>query len=318
MKKISIIVPVYNVEKYLSKCIKSFSEQTISDIEFIFVNDGSTDKSGEILDESAKENKSFKIIHKKNGGVSDARNEGLKHAKGEYIGFVDPDDWVEKDMFLKMYNKAKEGDYDIVSCDVNAVYPNYDKYIDSGISDDASINKLLVNAYAVIWNKIYKRELLKGITFKKGYIFEDVLFTFQVYPRVKKVGAIKEALYNYLQRDGSYTYTYNEKLYQAIEVNDEIIKFYKKNGYYNKYYAEIEYAYTRYLFATFIKRIAKTKNFKELKRGAKYVKSKVNATFPKYKKNKYLKNRTFKNIYIKHFSIPAAYFVYFIEKNRMN
>lgn len=319
MPKVSIVIPVYNVEEYIDKCLDSLVNQTMKDIEIIVVNDASPDNSQDIIDKYVKKYpKMVKSIIKKNGGVSDARNFGLKEATGEYIGFVDPDDWVTLDMYEKLYNKAKKDKCDLVACDANAVYPDRDILIESGIHDDTTVKDALVGGYAVIWNKIYSRELIKGIDFKIGSIFEDVLFLFKVYPKVKKFGSINEPMYSYLQRSGSYTYTYNDKLYQAIEINDDIVAYYKENKYFDEYKEEIEYTYVRYLYATFIKRLAKTKNFIELKRGTKYVLEKVKNQFPKYKKNKYLKVGGFKNFYIKMFCRPVAYIGYFFEKNKMN
>ena len=114
--EISIIVPIYNVEKYLPRCIESILAQTFTNFELILVNDGSEDDSGEVCDRYAKEDKRIKVIHKKNGGVSSARNAGLKNSIGNYIGFVDPDDYIKKDMYEKMYNLCIKKDSKIAIC----------------------------------------------------------------------------------------------------------------------------------------------------------------------------------------------------------
>lgn len=317
--KLSIIIPCYNVEKYVEKCINSLIAQTLDNIEIIVVNDGSKDNTLKILKKYGKENSNIKLIDKKNAGVSAARNDALKIAKGEYIGFLDSDDWVEKDMFEKMYNKAINENLDIVACDTNAVYPDKNIIIKSNVSRTSTPEELMINAYAVIWNKIYKKELLNGITFKEGMTFcEDVLFLYKVYSRVKKVGSIDEALHYYLQREGSLTYTYDKKLYQLIDSLDNVVEFYKKENKLKKYHDEIEYSYVRYLYATFIKRLAKTKNKEEFKKGVSYVINKVNSTFPKYKKNKYINSFNAKSLYLKYFNNFIAKLIFTLEKNKMN
>lgn len=318
--KVSIIVPCYNVENYVEKSILSLMNQTLKEIEVIAIDDGSNDRTSEILDKIAKQYSNLKVIHKKNEGVSIARNIGIKEACGEYIGFLDSDDWVNSDMYEKMYNKAKEEDLDVVACDTNAIYSNYIKYISSNIKESNSNTKdLMINAYAVIWNKIYKKELLDDIKFKEHMSFcEDVLFLYMIYPKIKKIGVINEALHNYLQRENSLTYTYNEKLYQLIDSLDNVVAYYKQNNLFDEYREELEYSYVRYLYATFIKRLAKTKNKKEFIRGLDYVITKVKKEFPKYKRNKYINIFSFKNIYLKTFNKFTANLIFYLEKNKMN
>ena len=132
MPKVSVIVPVYNVEKYIEKCANSLINQTLSDIEIIFVNDGSTDGSIQIIEQYENNFKEkVKCVSKDNGGLSSARNYGIPYATGEYIAFLDSDDYVELDMYETMYNKAKEDDFDMVECDFIWEYPNKSK-IDTG------------------------------------------------------------------------------------------------------------------------------------------------------------------------------------------
>lgn len=314
--KISVIVPVYNVEAYLEKCLESLVNQTLKDIEIIIVNDGSTDGSKKIIDKYAKKYSNVIAITKENGGVSEARNLGLEKATGEYIGFIDSDDWVSEDMYEKMYQKAKSENFDIVACDTEAIFPDKKMYISSNIKEDNTSNKeLMIDAYAVIWNKIYKRELIKDIKFKKGMNFcEDVEFLYMVYSKVKTVGVIKEPLHNYLQREGSLTYVYDKKLYNLIEAMDDILEYYKKNKILNKYLDELEYTYSRYLYATFIKRIAKTRNKEEFNKAVNVVLEKVHKQFPNYKNNIYLKGLKPKNLYIKHFNKLLSKLVFLVSK----
>jgi glycosyltransferase involved in cell wall biosynthesis len=318
--KVSIIVPCYNVEEYVEKSIMSLVNQSLKEIEIIAVDDGSKDNTSKILDELASKYNAVKVIHKKNEGVSIARNTALKEAQGEYIGFLDSDDWANENMFEKLYEKAKEEDFDVVVCDTNAIYPDKVVHISCNIREDnVDAKELMLNAYAVIWNKIYKKDVIEGIIFKEHMTFcEDVQFLYMVYSKINSIGVILEPLHNYLQRPGSLTYTYNEKLYQLINSLDDIISYYKKEKKFTTYKSELEYSYVRYLYATFIKRLAKTKNKKEFNRGVKYVIQKVMNEFPDFKKNKYIKTNTPKNIYFKCFNSLTANLIYIVEKNKMN
>lgn len=317
--KVSVIVPVYNVEDYIERCLLSIVNQTLDGVELIVVNDGSKDSSIDIIRNIQEQFPDrIKVIDKVNEGVSIARNTGIKEARGEYIGFVDSDDWIEPTMYEKLYNKAKSEDLDVVACDCVAVYPDKNLEISSNLSQTPDNKELFINAYAVIWNKIYKRELIADLKFKPNVWYEDVLYLYMLYPRLKKVGVVKEVLYNYLQREGSITYTYNEKLYQLIENMDDMVKYYKENGYMDIYKDEVEYSYVRYLYGTFIKRLAKSKDKKEYNRGVEYVIGKVKETFPNYKKNKYIKKLTPKNMYFKLFGKNVANIIFIKEKNRAN
>ena len=126
--KVSVVVPVYNVEKYLDKCFNSLVKQTLKDIEIIVVNDGTKDNSQDIIDKYVKKYKNIKAYKKTNGGLSSARNYGIKKCTGEYIAFLDSDDYVEYDMYEKLYNKAISEDFDITVCNVNYIYSSYDMY----------------------------------------------------------------------------------------------------------------------------------------------------------------------------------------------
>ena len=223
MIKISIIVPVYNVEEYLDKCLSSLVNQTIDDYEVIVVNDGTKDNSQNIIDKYTKDYpKIIKSYIKKNGGLSDARNYGLKYARGEYIAFVDSDDYVKEDMFEKMYNKAAENNYDIVVCDINYIYEDKIKVASSLINHSTininDIKKAMINIYPAAWNKIYKHSLFDNkICFKKGIWYEDVEFLYRLFPFIKSIGVVKEPLINYVQRENSIIKTFDSRLYNYID-----------------------------------------------------------------------------------------------------
>ena len=318
--KLSIILPVYNVEQYLEKCLNSILTNTFQDFELIIVNDGSPDNSEKII-LNFKEKYGDKIIYvkKENGGLSDARNCGLTYAKGEYISFIDSDDYIEQHMYELMMKKLDEYPYDIVACDLNLVYENSKKIdiVSSGYNNDLKdkneIKKTMIHFYPTVWNKIYKRESIQNIGFLKGVWYEDLEFMLKVYPSLNSIGVVKNPLYNYLQRKNSITYTYNDKLYDIINNMESVISFYKGKGIYEEYKDELEYLYTRYAFATFPKRLAKCGNKEKYKKGIDYAFCKVNAVFPNYKKNYYLKKIGIKGWYIKHFNKALSHVNYIAQ-----
>ena len=215
---VSVIVPIYNVEKYLSKCIESIINQTLSNIEIILINDGSTDSSGVIADNYAKNDSRIKVIHKKNGGQGSARNIGIELASGEYIGFVDSDDWIDLDMYEKLYNAAMNSRASIAICNRKVLDENNNiktvvnikKKIIENVKNniaDYIIEYLLYKHTVVIYNKIYRSEIIKEnkISFKevKEVGSEDALFNYEVLFYVDKIVAINTTYHNQLAREGS-------------------------------------------------------------------------------------------------------------------
>lgn len=311
--KVSIIVPVYNVYLYIDKCLDSLVHQTLKDIEIILVNDGSPDKSEEIIKKYMKKYKNIKYFKKENGGMSSARNYGLEYATGEYIGFVDSDDYVTIDMYEKMYEKAKSEDFDMVSCDINYVYPKKEVYVSGGVEhDNIDIKKLFINNYPAVWNKIFKKEIFDtGIRFKCGVWFEDVEFIYRVLAYVKKVGVIHEAFNQYVQRDGSITHTVSKKIYDYIDNMNTILDFYKEKNMYLEYQDVLEYVYVRYLYATFI-RSALPFDKKDYMDAVNCAIENVNKTFPHYKKNKYF-YKSIKGLYLVMFNKMIAKILYIVK-----
>lgn len=331
MPKVSVIVPVYNVEQYLNKSLDSLVNQTLDDIEIILVNDGSTDKSLDIIKNYyEKHQDKIKYYTKENGGMSDARNYGLNKACGDYIAFVDSDDYIEKDMLNKMYQKAKEADYDIVFCDTNIIYPDNTILKESELKKDiksltlSDKKDLILNCYPVVWNKIYKKSFLDTVKFeddglfKKGVWFEDVRMLYKMIPFLNNCGYVNEAFYNYIQHPKSITYIYSERLYDVLSNLDNIIEFFKSEKLYDDYKDVLEYVYVSYYFATFIKRLSKSKDKKVFNKGYKEVKDKVKDAFPEYKSNKYICRTFGKSLYLKYFNKLLADIIYITERNRLN
>ncbi len=214
MPAISVIVPVYNVQNYLSKCINSILNQTFTDLEIILVDDGSTDNSGAICDEYANKDSRIKVIHKANGGLSDARNAGLDICTGDYIGFVDSDDWIALDMYETLYNFATKENLDVAMCGSSDVYDNrvigthkFNPIVLTNTED--IIVELFVNRRGgtaiPVWNRIYKYDVFGDIKFEKGKYFEDGYYLLEWIKKTKRFGRISDRKYFYLHRDGSIT-----------------------------------------------------------------------------------------------------------------
>lgn len=319
--KVSVIVPVYNVEKYLAKCLDSLVNQTLEDIEIIVVNDGSPDNSEKIILEY-KEKYPDKIIYlkKENGGLSDARNFGFKHARGEYISFIDSDDYVSVDTFELLYEKAKTNDFDMVICDLNYIYPDKKQFVHCNLNHDLltknEVKKHMSFLYPAVWNKLYKKELIKNLSFKKDIWYEDVEFNFRVYPETKSIGYVERPLIQYVQREMSISKTIDKRLFHYIENFNGLIEYYQKNNFYNDYYYELEYSYVRYLYATFIKQISYTSDEELFQKAFHEAMENVNNNFPNYKKNPYLKKLNGKNIYLKYFNPLFAKCLHIKNKKR--
>lgn len=239
MYLISIIVPVYNVEDYLCKCIESLINQTLKDIEIILVNDGSTDTSPQICDRYAKKDKRIKVIHKENGGLSDARNTGISVANGKFIAFLDSDDWVNLEMYEKLYSYACVNDADIVQCDFMKVY-NEENFSCNNIDTKTelhtgiqALNHLHGNRHGktvVVWNKIYKKELFRDIRFPKGRIHEDEFIMYKILHKSNKIIDTNLPMVYYRQRNGSIMNSeFNIKRLDILDAWKERIDFFEDN-----------------------------------------------------------------------------------------
>ena len=223
---ISVVVPIYKVEKYLDKCVDSLINQTYKNLEIILVDDGSPDSCPHICDEYAKKDSRIKVVHKKNGGLSDARNAGMKIATGEYISFIDSDDYIALDFFETLLNTMIAEDSDIVECSVVKFYEDghFDEY-----SDDLSVtNYSTVEGLSAlisenpfrqhVWNKLYKAEMVLDVPYAVGKLNEDEFWTYQIFGRAKKVTKLNKTMYYYFQRNSSIMGVgYNLRRLDALE-----------------------------------------------------------------------------------------------------
>ena len=301
MPKVSVIVPFYNVENYIDKCIQSIINQSLKDIEIILVNDGSEDGSEKIA-KGYLEKYPDKIIYleKENGGLGDARNYGMPYANGKYISFVDSDDYIEPNMYEEMLKTAEQENSDMVECDFWWEYPN--KTVeDVGVIYEGK-HEALVKARVVAWNKLIKKEIVDkyDIKFPKRYKYEDVEFFYKLNPYLNKISFVKKPFIHYVQRNNSLSNSQNERTKEIFYVLDNVIKYYKENGIYEEYKNELEYVYTRFLLCSSFLRMVKIKDKKIRKEVLKQTWENLNTIFPDWKKNKILKKETTgKNLYIR-------------------
>lgn len=216
MPRLSIIVPIYNVEKYLSRCIESILNQTFKDFELILVNDSSTDNCKEICEKYKRMDSRIIVANKKNGGVSSARNLGIDISKGDYIGFVDSDDFIDVHMYEILLNTINAYDSDIVICDYYKVneydIKKYEKMKSNNkdikvenINNIDAIERIITRDIKIVvaWNKIYKRSLFDNLRYKEGVICEDEFLAHRIFYKCNKVSIINQKLYYYIQRKGS-------------------------------------------------------------------------------------------------------------------
>ncbi|TGN27133.1 glycosyltransferase [Empedobacter tilapiae] len=243
---LSVIVPVYNTEKYVSKCLDSILNQTLKDIEIIVINDGSKDNSQQIIDEYCKKDNRIKSTIKDNGGLSEARNVGIEKALGEFIAFVDSDDYIDLEMFEKMIDLAKKHQSEIVLCDLVKVDENGREFRYLPQSPQL-LNKIVLKDDFTIFgemscfacNKIFKKSLFENHKFKLGIHFEDIELIPKLVLDSTIISKINEPLYKYFERENSITKTHTEKgLDMFLAVNEVTNYFYKSK--YNTFVTELK------------------------------------------------------------------------------
>lgn len=238
--KISIIVPIYNVEEYIEKCIDSLINQTYKNIEIVLVDDGSTDKSYDICKRYSEKDSRIKLIHKKNGGLSDARNVGIDNATGEYITFVDSDDWLSYNYCEIMIKEINETKADIVMSNLVYVYSNdYTFEVEEKFDKKSYTNIEALEAFedtinVVAVSKLYKRELFDNLRYRVGKIHEDEFMFHRIFYEASKISWLDVELYAYRQRENSITTSkYSLKKLDAIEALEDRMNFYEKNSLHN-------------------------------------------------------------------------------------
>lgn len=241
---ISIIIPVYNVKGYLEKCLRSVCEQTYKNLEIIVVDDGSTDGSGQLCDQFARTDSRIKVFHQENAGQSSARNNGLSVAQGEYIGFVDSDDWIDSDMYEFLYHLLMANDADIAVCAhyierETETKVRYSSGMLTSFSSDEAICALIVDKRMrnYMCDKLFKQRAFSGIQFPENQIFEDMAVCYHIFHKVHRIVMQDCPKYHYLQREGSTTL---DKLYNPQKEHlwflrvYEQVRFVQENGIWDK------------------------------------------------------------------------------------
>lgn len=248
-KLISIIIPVYNVAKYLPRCIESILNQSYKEFEAIFINDGSLDNSLEVLQKYSEKDNRIYIIDKKNEGTGEARNTGLKKAKGKYISFIDSDDWIHKDYLKLMFEEIENSNSDVVICNPIIVHDDESKNKNLRTGKFHTINleknpeKIVdILAMPVLWNKLYNAKILESnkINFSKLIMAEDLEFLYKVILNSKKISKVEKNLYFYYQRLDSVTKDkFSEKklndIYYVLDKIEGVLKDKKSVRYFNRY-----------------------------------------------------------------------------------
>lgn len=297
MVKVSVIVPVYNTQEYLTDCLLSLVKQTLSEIEIIVVNDGSTDGSIKIIQKFANNYpEKIVVLNKENGGQATARNLGIQHASGEYIGFVDSDDYVHPDMYKEMYEVAKASDCDMVECNYDYLKLKNQKLIK--LKKHGRTRKfkdqtdMFLDPMVAPWNDLYKSRILKnsGVLFPEGYIYEDTSFFIKMIPFIHKSEFIDKPFVYHMYREAS-TMNANKsrRVADIFSVLNDIITFYKENNFWNEYQTEIEYFCLKILLCSSMQRISLVRNRQIRRELLDETLEMLSTQFSDYKSNPYLK-----------------------------
>ena len=233
---VSIIVPIYKVEEYLDKCVLSLLGQSYSNLEIILVDDGSPDQCGAMCDSWALRDSRIRVIHKENGGLSDARNAGLAVATGAYICFVDSDDWVSPEYVMAMYQAMVENGAQLAACDVCEVYPDQEPEVNGSgelrvCTPEEAIGDILKGKgfRAVAWNKLYPRAFWENETYPVGKHHEDEFVTYRILGKAQKLVYVDKAHYFYLQRQGSIMRSFTLKRLDALDAFLERLEYFRQH-----------------------------------------------------------------------------------------
>lgn len=254
---ISIIIPIYNVEEFLPKCLDSIVCQLRDDWELILVNDGSTDESGRICEEFAAGKDNVQVVFKSNGGLSDARNAGIKVAKGEWIYFLDSDDWLKEDAIQKLLNFAIDNKCEVVQGGIYYAYsdrllyrkPSKTEAENTVLDNNDAMHQLILNDRVknFAWGKLYRADLIRDLIFPVGKYFEDSYWQHNAMHRVTRYGIIDEPLYYYRQRETSISGNFSDRNLDLLKGYESRMIFIKDN--YPSFFSEIVCSYWNMLFS---------------------------------------------------------------------
>jgi len=311
--KVSVIVPVYNTEKYLRTCIESLVTQTLEDVEIVIINDGSKDSSETIIKEYIeKYPDKFVYRSQKNSGQAVARNQALDLCNGEYIGFLDSDDFVKEDMFERMYRKAVETSADYVACGyTDLTYENEKEvelqhYVASKVAYQTK--DMFMGALVSPFLHLYRREIIEKskVKFPEGVIYEDTAFYLNLIPYIKTLAVIEEPLAYRVRHSNSTMTTFKaQKVAQIFPVIDAALEYYKQHNFYEEYKNELTYFCVRILLCSSIGRIGKVEDKTKRKELVRKTLEYIEENFPDYRKNPYFRGGM-QNLYMKSFNKATA------------
>lgn len=300
--KVSVIVPVYNVETLLERCLTSLVNQTINDFEIIVINDGPTDGSAEIVHRFASEYPDlFKVIDQKNSGLSASRNRGVERATGKYIYFIDSDDYIKNDTLEIMINLAEKHNLDYIVDGFEQV-DEQGNYLELYKIDSVPVNEVinpqenrnLFHIHNAVWNRLYLRDNLinNNLNFKEGIWYEDLLYSHQYYIYSQRAMVINHQALYYVQREGSIMASLgSEKNKDIVTVFKELIKFYEKNNLYNEYRDDIEKLAINQFYIPTMVRLIRANN----RQLAKEIDKEFKQMFPNYRSNHAVKELNIKH-----------------------
>ncbi len=294
--KLSVIVPMYNIEKYIEECLESLLHQTYPDFEILVVNDGSQDNGPRIVERMALHHPQIKLLHKENGGLSDARNYAIDYALGEYITFLDSDDFIDLSLYEKMIGKMDEG-YDVVVCDIEYFYEGKkESWTLPGMTPwpIQEIQKRMLLSPMFAWNKMYRRSLFKNknLRYPLNTWYEDIPVTSKIIAQTDKIASV-DAKVHYRQREGSIMSNRNSPRIKEIFSIMETLRFqFKEMNQFDYYRDELEYLHIEHLCLYGMFRFMRSDQFDSLYDEAMKI---MKQHFPKWKKNPYIQYLGIKN-----------------------
>lgn len=308
--RLSLIVPMYNIEAYLPQCLDSIANQTLKDMEVLLVDDGATDGTSKIAQEYAERYSNFRYFRKENGGLSDARNYAIPYARGEYLAFLDSDDWVEPTLYEKLVNTI--GDAEVCVTDIEYYYEDAAKrFIMKGLSSwkTDSIQKRALLSPLFAWNKIYRTELFQkgGYRYPTGTWYEDHPVTTMIFAKANKIAYLEECLIHYRQREGSImAATKDKRIAQIFDVLEQVRNNFQREGIYEKYRDELEYLHIEHLRLYGMFRFIRSDDWKTYYERSEAV---MKQFFPDWRNNCYLSNLSRKNqLFLKTYNRATAWF----------
>ena len=308
--RLSVIVPMYNVEAYIAQCLNSLAEQTLKDMEVLLVDDGAADRTTEIAKQFAETHSNFRYFRKENGGLSDARNYGIPSAKGDYIAFLDSDDWVEPDIYEHMVNAI--GDADVCVADLEYSYEDTSRnFVMKGLSEQNAdtVQKQALLSPLFAWNKIYKADLFRGeggYRYPKGTWYEDHPVTTMIFAKAKDIAYLPETGFHYRQREGSIMSARNDKrIVQIFDVLAMVRENFRREGLYEKFLTELEYLHIEHLRLYGMFRFIRSDDWKTYYEMSEQV---MNEQFPNWKQNPYIASLGLKNrLFLRWYSPATAW-----------